>query len=314
MRRFLFVFLGLLLFAIVLRRVDLAQTRELLAATRLWPLTLGFAAACAMTVVKGLRFSRMLALQGTPYSFWKSTAVYFISLFWGNITPGRMGDFVKVLYLRRDLKQSAPFALAVVFVDRVLDLYLLLALGCIGILIYPMNVDPKLLEAVWIFFIVLVAISFLAFHKKLGAMILKWVFQRFMGDALKEKSDRAFQEFHEGLRKLWRPKLFEAVFLSALAYAVFFGGCFQFAVALDIPLSLYYLAFCVAVANIVSLTTFAGVGTREGAFVVLFSLAGRSREEALAYSLLFFFGAGVLITLVGALFFLKDPMRLNTEG
>lgn len=313
MGRALFAVLGVGLLAFILWKANLAETWTLLRTAEPVPVALGFLAACVMTWLKGVRWSLLLGLQGYRYPVSRSTVVYFVSLFLGNLTPGRMGDFVKILYLRRDLGQSPGYALASVLVDRVFDLYLLLALGCLGILLYPMDLDPNLVRAVWVFFALLLAVSLAAFHRRIGGFLLRWTFQKLVGSALKVRSNAAFEEFHRGLALLAKPGLLAAAALSAASYLVFFWGCRQFAVALGIPVGTAFLAFCVAVANIVSLTTFAGAGTREGAFVVLFALVGLSKEQALAYSLLFFFGAGVLITLAGWVFFLFYPVSLK-EG
>jgi uncharacterized protein (TIRG00374 family) len=77
------------------------------------------------------------------YPVWDSYLIYMGSLFWGTVTPGRVGDFMKVLYLKRDRAMSIGKGMSSVLVDRVFDLYILLILGCLGLLIHPLPDNPN---------------------------------------------------------------------------------------------------------------------------------------------------------------------------
>ena len=54
-----------------------------------------------MIAVKAMRWRLLLQAQGVEYPLGKCIEVYSIGIFWGIVTPGRLGDFVKVLYLKR---------------------------------------------------------------------------------------------------------------------------------------------------------------------------------------------------------------------
>src|SRR5258708_8596848 len=177
-KRLLLIVVGAALFLFILKKVDLPATLHLLRQANGVFCLGAFIAVVGMIYLKAIRWSALLKMQGYHYSVWNCFLVYMASMYWGNITPGRPGDFIKVLYLKEDLKLSMRTGITSVLVDRVFDLYILLILGCMGILIYPMPADPRLIQLVWVFFALLVLATVLAFNRKIGEVLIKSLFQR----------------------------------------------------------------------------------------------------------------------------------------
>jgi len=310
-KRLILVLLGVSLFAYILSKVDRSAILDQLQKTDLSLCAAAFVSILIMVFLKGVRWSYLLKMQGYSYSVWNCFLIYMGSLYWGNITPGRAGDFMKVLYLKEDLKLSVGTGMTSVLVDRVFDLYLLLILGCLGILIYPMPADPHLIQMVWIFFGILILVSLLLFNRKIGEILIKAVFQRLLRSQLKEKANQAFDDFHKGMAAFYSPALVIPMILSLSSYVIFFGGCSLLARAISLDINIFYLAFTISVVNIVSLLTFLGMGTREGALIILFGLISLSREQAMAYSLLLFAVGTIFFTFLCFLSFLLKPIRLK---
>jgi uncharacterized protein (TIRG00374 family) len=267
-----------------------------------------------MVFLKGVRWSYLLKMQGVSYPIWDSSLIYLGSLFWGTVTPGRVGDFMKVLYLKRDRAMSIGKGMSSVLVDRVFDLYILLILGCAGLLLHPLPDNPNLVRGVWVFFGILVLATVLAFHKKTGEWLMRRVFQKALGDKLRGHADQAFRDFHQGMESFYRPSLLWPALLTVTSYVLFFAGCWFMALALNIEIGPYYLAFCIAVVNIVSLVSFAGVGTREGALLLLFGLEHFSQSQAMAYDAVFFFVGTILVCALGFLAYLTKPVKFEKDS
>jgi uncharacterized protein (TIRG00374 family) len=310
-KKALLILVGLALFIFILSKVNLRQVWAILQTANLWLCLAGFASLLFMTFLKGVRWSALLKMQGHSYSVWNCFLIYMGSLFWGNVTPGRAGDFMKVLYLKEDLGIPVGAGMTSVVVDRIFDLYLLLVLGSLGILLYPLGFNPQLVRLVWIFFGFLVLVSFLAFNRRIGEILIKAVFQRVLGPSLKEKANQAFGEFHEGMEAFFNFKLFLPALLSLISYLVFFEGSSWMAQAIGLHINFFFLAFTLSVVNIVSLFSFLGMGTRDGALILLFGLIGLSQAQALAYSLLILFVGTLLFSLVCFFCFLAKPIRFK---
>jgi uncharacterized protein (TIRG00374 family) len=303
-------FLGIVCFALIFNKIDWPKTWGYLKTTNVSLCVAAIACLILMIYIKGIRWSYLIKMQGRHYSVWNCFLIYMSTLTMGNFTPGRAGDFAKILYLNKDLKFSTGTSMASTLVDRVFDLYLLLILGGIGILAYPMSIDPNLIKAVWAFFAVLIVVTLLAFNQKIGGTLLKAVFQRMMKQEHKEKTDKLFEDFHRGMECFYKPALFYPIFLSLLAYVSFFIGCYLLALAMNLSINILYLSFCISVVNIVSLLSFLGMGTRDGALYILFKMVSL-QDQAEAYSMLFFFIGLVVFNLVGLICFYLKPIDLS---
>jgi uncharacterized protein (TIRG00374 family) len=135
---------------------------------------------------------------------------------------------------------------------------------------------------VWIFFGLLLLATVTAFNKRIGEVLVKAVFHRMVGKNLKEKTGQAFDDFHEGMEAFYKPGLLFPVLLSFAAYGIAFLACSWLAQSIGLNISLFYIAFSISIVNIVSLLTFLGMGTRDGALILLFGLISISKEQAMA--------------------------------
>jgi glycosyltransferase 2 family protein len=315
--RYLPVIIGILLFVLVIRmwKVSLSDTLAMLRQSDWRLLFLALFTYLAMVYVKGIRWSYLLKMQGASYSVWNCFLIYMGTLYLGNVTPGRVGDFAKVFYLKKDLKFSIGRGMASVLLDRVFDLYLLLVLGGLGILMNPMPADPasaKMVLAVKIFFALLVLVTLLAFNKKIGGVLLKAAFQRIMKQEHRDKTDKMYEDFHDGMGAFYKPAILVPVFLSVVSYVFFFWGCYLLAQSFGLGINVFYLSFCVSVVNIVSLLTLLGMGTRETALVILFGLAHYTPDQAITYSLLLLFIGVILFSLLGLICFTVKPIQMES--
>lgn len=313
-KRLAVIFLAVGLMAWALKGVKLHETLDILKGANWMLCFLVLVILVVMTYLRGVRWSYLLKMQGYDYSAWNCFLVYMVSMFWGNITPGRAGDFVKVLYLKQDVKVPIGSGMASVLVDRVLDLYLLLVMGGLGLWINPMPTDPdsvNIIKAVKYLFLVLLLISLLAFNKKIGGFLLKIASQSMMKQAHREKTDKIFEDFHNGMESFYKPAIVWPVVLSVIAYAMIFWSCQLLAQSIGLNISIFYNTFTISVVNIVSLFTLFGLGTRDLVIQKFLGLVSIPREPAEAYSLLIFFFSFALFTLVCFLLSFLKPLPIG---
>ncbi|HJT23048.1 MAG TPA: lysylphosphatidylglycerol synthase transmembrane domain-containing protein, partial [bacterium] len=79
--------IGLLTWA--LKGVELQKTLDILKNANWWLCFLALVILIFMTYLRGVRWSYLLKMQGYEYSAWNCFLVYMVSMFWGNVTPGR---------------------------------------------------------------------------------------------------------------------------------------------------------------------------------------------------------------------------------
>ncbi len=92
------------------------------------------------------RLAVLLRSQGVPVSFFECARWHFVALFYTSFLPGITGgDLVKVYYLIRRYEDRKAASIVTIFVDRVIGMCALAALG--GVVLVAQAGDPRLREA-----------------------------------------------------------------------------------------------------------------------------------------------------------------------
>ena len=96
-----------------------------------------------------------------------------------------------------------------------------------------------------------------------------------------------------------------------MAYAVFYLQCYLIALALRLPLSYAYAAFCVSIASLLALLpiSISGLGVRDATFLALLLPLGVTAELAISYSLLILLVFNVFGGALGAIAWFSKPLR-----
>jgi hypothetical protein len=104
-------------------------------------------------------------------------------------TPGRVGDALRIQYLKRDHAVGYADGLAVSIVDRLCDVYVLLAFVAIGVVHLAHAIAAPLSQATWIAVVVVAIAPGFLFVRSIAEPAAQWMYRRFSdGDV------------HEGLR------------------------------------------------------------------------------------------------------------------
>ncbi len=79
-------------------------------------------------IIKSLRWQVLLSSLGIAISKMKAISLHWLGVFVGFVTPGRIGEAIKVYFLKNK-GHSAFHSLFSVILDRVVDIIILLFLG-----------------------------------------------------------------------------------------------------------------------------------------------------------------------------------------
>lgn len=299
---------GLLLLAWILSRIDTARFAQVwrqVELSQLWAVPL---LGLAMTGVRGLRWHGMLRLQALEVPRWQAVLVYGSGIFLGSVTPGRLGDLGKALYLRQERGLSWEKALAGAVADRLLDLGVMLLLGVWALweldLVDAQRVlwaaiSGLLLALGWFF-----AVSTkMAFSRRVVGALRRHRLTRLLRGMAVEMAGLL------GWSGVWM------VALTALAYGLYFTQTYLLAQAQGLPLTPAEVSAAVVLVGLASFlpVSIAGLGTREGLLILIMGQRGvpGSIEAGVAYSTLFLLSCFVLPAVVGAFCWLKAPLPLN---
>ena len=269
---------GAALLGVVLWQVD--RDKLLVYADRLDPaVLLGIALLLvAFHLLKTLRWQAILAGQEVSYGFGETLRMYWSGLFMGVVTPGRLGDLVRVVHLRQD-GISGGRAMVGIVADRGLDLGVLAVLLATGLAWWVWGGEAPAATA-----LALVAVARGgtpgAAGRRLAAGLRGLDPGRLVGSG--------WLDFKADLRDLLRSRrnFGRIIGITALAWAMYVWGVHALvhSVGLQFPLGLTLLFFSVAgVVSLVPLSV-AGIGTRDVALVALAEFTGFDAEAGLVFS------------------------------
>jgi uncharacterized protein (TIRG00374 family) len=303
---------GPLLFLLILSRIDLGRTAEMLRTVRA-PFLLAAAILYPLLILlKSWRWHLLLRQQGVSYSLVPAFAVYNSALAAGYVTPGRLGELVKALYLRKDKGVALGYAFSSVVMDRLLDLYVLLATAAAGAALFALprsfvNLSLAVLAAAGLAPLVVLIPSV---SRRLTALVAKGS-SRLADARHREEFVHGLSGFQRGMEEMLTARLLGALGWTIVAYALYYLQCYLIALALGLPLSCPYSAYSVSLASLVALlpVSISGLGVREAVFVALFRPMGLAAETAVSYSLLILLVFNVFGGAIGALAWLLKPLE-----
>ena len=312
-----FALIGLALFAFILLNVNISKVLEALA--RANPLFIVFAILLVfvVTIIKGIKWKLIINAQKLNFSLMDCIKVFCIGFLLGIITPGRIGDFSRAMYLKK--KGNSFFqGVSSVFIDRIIDISILLVLALFSVVIFTQLFHKNIVSIPLLAFIlvVFVLLSFIAMKKSLSRIFLKPIHAFLVPEKYKSFTKDIMHSFYEGINsaKKNKPLLFGSVFLGLIAWL--FSIMVALLVLLALNISQIPLIFVFVFVPIITLLeilpiSVSGIGTRDAALVFFFSLFGVSAEQAIAYSLIYLFTGYLFVALLGVLFFTQNPISLK---
>ncbi len=281
---------GFVLLWFVLRDLEWVTFFILLKTIPLWKYLAGLVALCMVYGLKSLRWHLLNRSFGIETTWRMALVFYFSAGFMSVITPGRLGEFAKVFFLKRKYMISIPSATSSVFLDRIWDVLVLSLSAGISFLVLA---DPAgnafSLAMIGIFFLFSATVIFIP------ALLFKpllFLIRRFPG--IHDKLQEVF--------RLWKEIRFRnfisSLTISFMAFLILASIPVLFSIGTSHPILYKSSVGAVSISNILSFlpVTIAGFGTREFIFVKVWNLAGHPKEIALSISTAYF-----MVTYIGSL-------------
>lgn len=307
--------LGLVLLAIILSRINVTSVVSVLSRTDPVLYLLSVAITFSTLLLKGFKWKLLLESVGVKVGTLCATKICVIGLAMSNVTPGKLGDFARALYIRE--KAELPTGLATVFMDRVID---------VGLLVFAVVLASAALSAtshlivvpLWAIALIVLAFAagvfFLARDKYLK-VLLKPAFLLLVPEKYKEKVSRLYAGFFLALKlAAGKPKLLAAAAgaglllwgMNALAFYLQ-----SVSLSMNAPMLFMVLVFPIMALTDILPISFAGIGTRETALIFMLSFLAISAESAVALSFMVFFTGYFLVSLLGLAAFMLEPIKLE---
>ncbi|HET55149.1 MAG TPA: flippase-like domain-containing protein [Ignavibacteria bacterium] len=289
--QFFKILISAIIIIIVIKRGNIKIGDVLIIFKRIPPLVFiaAFAGFAFLMFLKSIRWNRLVSSMGFQLGI-KETYVAYLSAFAvGIITPGRLGELSKAVWLINKYKIDFSPAFRTVISDRIYDLYFLICFGIVGLI----NIFSFYKEWVWLpqllFILILMYLIILIGKKIITFLNLK----NTKTNKIKIFILQIYSDFS-------LPSSALNFLITIFSYFVFFSICHLLINVLGISINFIQTSFIISCLSLVLLLpiSIAGFGPREMSLVYLLGLYGVSQETALAFSLsqflTFYFFGGIL--------------------
>jgi uncharacterized protein (TIRG00374 family) len=161
-------YLGFLVFAFLIWYVGPRNLLQTLAGTQFSYLFAALVLNLPLIILKTCRWRVLLGEAGINLPLIAASRAYAAGVFLGCLTPGRLGEFLKVVYVTQSSGVGTGKALPSVLIDRLYDLYFLFVLGLIGLFHYSLVGNQASLLSLTILTGVLFVLPVLISTRRLG--------------------------------------------------------------------------------------------------------------------------------------------------
>jgi uncharacterized protein (TIRG00374 family) len=309
-KRYLAV-IGLVLLLAVLFSINVPKTLSILSTARVEWLVAAFGVTLVSVCGKALKWRGIVNQERDVVSFPESVSVFFKAFFLSILTPARIGEFARALYVRDRIGLVKGFAS--VLVDRLIDIVLLLGFALLGVLVIAQTVgrqvvSPFLIGVIAVVFVLLVRLGLSRYGKA--------VFDALARRVVSEKDQPAVLSHAAELWTHLRTVLSSpstmlfAVTLGIVNWLVGFVAPYLIARSLGLHPDFVFFAGVIALVSLLDVLpiSVAGIGTRDAALVLLLAQVGIDAETAVSFSFLYFLIGYVAIAIIGGILFTRQPL------
>lgn len=271
-----YLLLGPIVFFWIIRDINFIQLKEVVKNTHLIPYLMAAFMWLPIVFLKSYRWKKIMDTQKIYYSIKEAFLIYGSSSLLGLITPGKIGDFSKIAYLKKD-NYSLGRAFLGSFLERVFDLLFVIIFSFIAFFSFPVFLNFN--------------IDYYSLSKLMGLMtiILLFLFAVFYF-LKKELLFNFILEILKDIRQFKTKSIFLVFSLSIIIWFFYFSLIYFIAASIDLNQSInfLYLSFASAVALLAGFlpVTVLGVGARETVFIFLMAPLGINKETVVIFSLL----------------------------
>lgn len=305
--------LGPVLLLVVLARLpkphavwDLLRSAE--------PLTLGAALLLNLPAIhlKVVRWQYILRARGIEYDTKRAWVAFASSLYLAILTPGRVGDVLRIQYLKHDTQTPYAEGLASVVVDRLCDLYVLVGFVAAATVHYSNVVVGELRWVSWGAVVATALGPLVFFVPGLPEKLFSGIYRRLARDT----DAKGLTVFLAALRANVGRALLFTIPLTVVSFLLgFFQG---WLVSRSLGLDLRYIDVMslFAVASLMGLLpiSISGVGIREAFFAVVFPSLGYDASAAVGYGLLVFVVVYLSLAAIGFIAWQVRPPPAAAQG
>ena len=307
LNRNFFRFAGLIIFGVILWQLDVKYILEQFKRMQIEIFLIAVVLLILFHILKAFRWQYILGLHGISYNFITSYLIYLSGIFTGILTPGRIGDFAKIFYLKAD-GYSTIRAVFSSILDRLLDIFFLIICGLLS-LFWIIKGLPVKIHFTWVIAFILVGTIFIS--KLLGLKGIRKISYKLFPQKYVSMFEAGIDELKFDLKNYSLLTAFTLTTYTLIGWILYFVAIYIMTISIDLSIPFFYVVAFFVISTLISFVpiTVAGVGTRDLALLAMFTQIGYVKEEAISFSILILI-CYILTTFFGLIAWLLKPIKI----
>lgn len=257
-------------------------------------------------IIRNFAWQLIQKEQKISIGFFNSLKIFLIGYFYGSITPGFIGQIMRVPYMKE--KTGEPYGK--LFVNTLIEtiihtfsLYGMMVIGAVLVLETIPEVFP--IATGWILILVIVLLYFIKKERgeKLFFILIKYIIPKIIKGQINKFVDTFYADFPK-IRKLILPLI-----LGIFTWIIIFSQEYIIVIALNLNIPYLYFLLLFPIANFAGFIpiTFAGLGTRELTSIIIFTtIFTVTKEEVFVFTLLGFIITDLFTGFIGFILTLTE--------
>ncbi|MBI9033401.1 MAG: flippase-like domain-containing protein [Bacteroidales bacterium] len=295
--------LGVGLFIFILTRVDLSDTAQALKNVDPALFGLGIVFQILLLLIKAIRWHIMNNGAGIGSSWVSSFGRFFESYAIGVITPGRVGELIKVGHEKN--KNDKINTLIRIISERGFDVGFFVLIASLALMTGDfIQMSTELIWLIFIGGIVIVTVAFLLLSSKYLLKLLQNILSIFPG--------RMFEVELQSKQYMMTQTIFIFV-LSFFSNMSHFVSCYYLSQSVSMDSGFLMISGGVAISGLLNMLpiTVLGLGTRELTFLTVFKTYTQSTIIAFSATMLIVaqIGGGIIALILGQIFLFIEKKR-----
>ncbi|MDO8265103.1 MAG: lysylphosphatidylglycerol synthase transmembrane domain-containing protein, partial [Candidatus Parcubacteria bacterium] len=257
-------------------------------------------------LVRTLRWKVLIDLVKSDIPLKSVIKIMTIGIFWGIVTPGRLGEFWRAKELTNSSGIPSGVSFFTAFMDRFVDFLVTGTISLIGIIVLYLKFGLAAKWEVSAMAVFLVMFLSFLFSSKIGIQKIFSFFIRFLfPSSIKQKAEDFLSDFNKSFFDVPSKAMVKVLIYGFLYYLFSVFSYYFIALSLNIPVPFWFLFLVVAVLwlTLAIPITVLGFGTREAVFIYFFGILGIGIPYAVAFSILALF-LNVLLAVPGAFLYI----------
>lgn len=306
--------IGIVLFIYVLSKVHWPELLEILKEINVFYFFLSILLIIPIIFIRALKWGKIVNSIEARIPVKILISIFAKGLFWGVITPGKLGEFYRVKYLVERTNVSPGRAFFTVVFDKIIDFFTLAFLSILAIFVLIYLFGAQMLSVAIILALMMIFGIYFLMKGEHGKKFLKLFLQVFIFDSFKKRAESFFDAFFEESKNLTKALIIKLLCYEFIVYVFLVFAYFFIALSLGINIPLWYLYLIVPlIAIIINLpVSVLGLGTREISFIFFLSFININLNQAVTFSLLTMFWS-ILSGLPGLTLIYFPTKILNDE-